>query len=90
MAHRGTGRYAKENLKHTGKLLVFLGASDTQCFHCLPFSPTAFGITVFDVITEIAYLLDLPGGAMDKNPPADAGDMGLIPGPGRFHRLRSN
>ena len=22
---------------------------------------------------------------MDKNPPANAGDTGLIPGPGRFH-----
>ncbi|CAI9181019.1 unnamed protein product [Rangifer tarandus platyrhynchus] len=48
------------------------------------------GSLLFGVITEIAYLLDLPGGTMDKNPPANAGDMGLIPGPGRFHRLRSN
>ena len=24
----------------------------------------------------------LPGGTVDKNPPANAGDMGLIPGPG--------
>ena len=29
--------------------------------------------------------MDFPGGAVDKNPPADAGDMGLIPGPGRVH-----
>ena len=27
---------------------------------------------------------------MDKNLPANAGDMGSIPGPGRFHMLRSN
>ena len=26
---------------------------------------------------------------MVKNPPAKAGDMGSIPGPGRFHMLRS-
>ena len=30
------------------------------------------------------------GGAVVKNPPANAGDMGLIPGPGRSHMLRSN
>ena len=29
--------------------------------------------------------LDFPGGPVDKNPPANAGDMGSIPGPGSFH-----
>ena len=29
--------------------------------------------------------MGFPGGTEDKNPPANAGDMGLIPGPGRFH-----
>ena len=28
---------------------------------------------------------DFPGGAVVKNPPANAGDMGLSPGPGRSH-----
>ena len=31
-----------------------------------------------------------PGGAVVKNPPANAGDTGLSPGPGRSHMLRSN
>ena len=31
-----------------------------------------------------------PGGPVVKNPPANAGDAVLIPGPGRFHMLRSN
>ena len=31
-----------------------------------------------------------PGGAVVKNPPANAGDMGSSPGPGRFHMPRSN
>ena len=31
-----------------------------------------------------------PGGAVVKNPPANAGDMGSSPGPGRSHMLRSN
>ena len=31
-----------------------------------------------------------PGDTVDKNPPASAGDAGLIPGPGGVHTLRSN
>ena len=34
--------------------------------------------------------LDFPGGAVVKNPPANAGDTGSIPAPGRPHMLRSN
>ena len=33
---------------------------------------------------------DFLGGAVDKNPPANAGDMGLSPGPGRSHMPRNN
>ena len=32
----------------------------------------------------------LPGGAVVKGPPANAGDKGLIPGLGRSHALQSN
>ena len=31
-----------------------------------------------------------PGGAVVKNPPANAGDMGSSPGPGRSHMPQSN
>ena len=31
-----------------------------------------------------------PGGAVVKNPPANAGDTGSSPGPGRSHVLQSN
>ena len=31
-----------------------------------------------------------PGGAVVESPPANAGDMGLSPGPGRSHMPRSN
>ena len=31
-----------------------------------------------------------PGGTVVKNPPANAGDTGLIPGPGRSHMPWSN
>ena len=33
---------------------------------------------------------DFPSDAVDKNPPASAGDTGLIPGLGRFHITWSN
>ena len=33
---------------------------------------------------------DFLDGTMDKNPPPNAGNMGLFPGLGRFHMLWSN
>ena len=36
------------------------------------------------------WVRDFPGGAVVKNPPANAGNMGSTPGPGRSHVLRSN
>ena len=33
---------------------------------------------------------DVPGGLVVKNPPANAGNMGSISGPGRFHIPRGN
>ena len=33
---------------------------------------------------------DFPGGAVVKNPPVNAGNVGLIPGPGRSHMSWSN
>ena len=36
------------------------------------------------------YVGDLPGGTVVKNPPANAGVLGSIPGPGRFHMPRSS
>ena len=34
--------------------------------------------------------MGFPGGAVVRNPPANAGDMGSSPGPGRSHMPRSN
>ena len=36
------------------------------------------------------YYWDFPGGAVVKNPPANAGDTGSSPGPGRSHMPQSN
>ena len=35
-----------------------------------------------------AEIRGFPGGSVVKNPPANAGDKGLIPGPGRSHLPR--
>ena len=35
-------------------------------------------------------LLGFPGGAVVENPPANEGDAGSIPGPGRSHMPQSN
>ena len=55
-------------------------AENTGCSYCLH--------------TEFADLKtmfrDFPGGAVVGNPPANAGDTGSSPGPGRPHMLRSN
>ena len=42
------------------------------------------------VLKFIKSFSDFPGGAVDKNPPANAGDTGSIPGLERSHMLRSN
>ena len=43
-------------------------------------------------MSELKWLLlgDFPGGAMVKNPPANSGDAGSNPGPGRSHVPRNN
>ena len=40
--------------------------------------------------TQKLQLRGFPGGTVDKNRPAYAGDTGSIPGPGRSHMPRSN
>ena len=41
-------------------------------------------------LQNIEELWDFPGGAVVKNPPANAGVTGSSPGPGRSHMSRSN
>ena len=43
-----------------------------------------------DKVPSESDLRTFPGGAVVKNPPAGAGDMGSIPGPGSSHMPRSN
>ena len=41
-------------------------------------------------IFKINYSWDFSDGSVDKNPPANAGDMSPISGAGRVHMSRSN
>ena len=41
-----------------------------------------------DILIKVYW--DFPGGTVVKNPPANTGDTGLSPGPGRYHMPRSN
>ena len=41
-------------------------------------------------MAKIKMTRDFPGGSVVKNLPANPGDMGSIPGPGRSHMPRSN
>ena len=34
------------------------------------------------MLKNLDFFLDFPGGPVAKSPPANPGDMGLIPGPG--------
>ena len=40
----------------------------------------------FIMLKNIKRSWDFPGGAVVKNPPANAGDTGSSPGPGRSHK----
>ena len=44
----------------------------------------------YNIVKQLYLPWGFPGGAVVKNPPANAGDTGLIPGPGKSHMLRSN
>ena len=44
----------------------------------------------FRVISKFTQIRAFPSGSVVKNPPANAGDKGVIPDPGRSHTPRSN
>ena len=43
-----------------------------------------------DLSSKMLQAWDFPGGTVVKNSPANAGDKGSSPGPGRSHMPRSN
>ena len=55
-------------------------------------NPKLFTVRFNSIIYFNKYIQnrDFPGGTVVKNPPANAGDTGSIPGPGRSHMPWSN
>ena len=47
-------------------------------------------LLIYHAVELQENFLGFPGGAVVKNLPANAGDSGSSPGPGRSHMLRSN
>ena len=47
-------------------------------------------INILKFFSKINWIGGFPGGAVVKNPPANAGDVGSSPGLGRSHMPRSN
>ena len=72
-----------DNLNHT------LKSSITQESVFLKGTPGDSGAR-FRITLWKALAWGFPGGAVVKNPPANAGDKGLSPGPGRSHMPWSN
>ena len=73
----------------------FLIHSDVHLLICYTFvmHPLYGVISDVDKWSSGSYkadILDFPGGTVDKNPPANAGDAGSILGPGRSHTPQSN
>ena len=74
-------------------LIIFIHSSvdgHLDCFHVLAIvNSAAVNIGVVCIFSNYGFR-DFPGGAAVKTPPANAGDTGSMPGPGRSHMLRSN
>ena len=47
-------------------------------------------VTGTHICVKNSYKWDFPDGTADKNLPANAGDTGSVPGPGKFHMLQSS
>ena len=57
---------------------------------CVTVSPRTPGTPLIILPGFKSLKQDFRGGPGVKNPPASAGDAGLVPGPGRFHMLQGN
>ena len=58
----------------------------------LPYDPAIalLGIYPKEITIQKRHMWGFPDGSVVKNPLANSGDMGLIPGPGRSHMLWDN
>ena len=77
----------KLSLKNEGKIEIFSDIQKLRAFTTYSLSLKYYhGIC----LCNISKSRDFPGGTVVKNLPANAGDMGVSPGLGRYHMLWSN
>ena len=79
-------------LKHLEKLKLYVktNISTTQILWLALIMFITSVYLIFWMCFKTSYIGDFPGGAVVRNPPANAGDTGLIPGLGRSHMPRSS
>ena len=90
VSNTSKGNEAKKHKPHVGNrggLLLEVGVSLWMVFHKL--YPTELHCSM-TCHYHIEKKRGFPGGAVLKKPPANAGDTGSSPGPGRSHMPRSN
>ena len=83
-SHLGRSAQVDTGLSSPG----LLGPS-TPVLHTLLSIPTSYNSLLFSLIFK-NETRDCPGGPMVKNPPANAGHGGSVPGPGGSHMPQSN
>ena len=69
--------------------MLFISVYNSMSFSFLCKHPHNLIMNMFVPLKKTLYP-GFPGGAVVKNPPANAGDMGLSPGPARSHMPRSS
>ena len=63
-----------------------LGLVNTRSLHQIQVSQRIIAVLKWKPLTTIKYTkLGFPGGTVVESPPAEAGDTGSCPGPGRSH-----
>ena len=96
-------RKKKENKKnptvkydpYTGRTKAKTGNRNCDSDQMSDLGGKYFKVAIINIFTVKESLLkrnkrDFPGGTVVRNPPANAGDTGLIPGPERSHMPRSS
>ena len=86
-------KHILDHLSHQGSTCLFHTRSDKEVTtHTVRYQIVSYLEELFVLLVFYRLLprKDLPGGPVVKNSPANAGDMGSIPGPGRLHMPRSS
>ena len=82
----GADHFNKFDKKQVSISYIFIGL---QAFFMLSLEIRSFKLEQEKDVVHKKSIQDFPRGSVVKNPPANAGDMGLIPGQGGSHVLRA-